>query len=75
MTTSISDAGLLTADYAPNCHIKWVENGSPSPSQAKGLGEAPTIGTPAALARAVELVTRNRVVNTPIKLEEIENFQ
>ncbi|MGE9810243.1 xanthine dehydrogenase family protein molybdopterin-binding subunit [Ferroplasma acidiphilum] len=75
MTTSISDAGLLTADYAPNCHIKWVENGSPSPSQAKGLGEAPTIGTPAALARAVELVTRNRVVNTPIKLEDIENFQ
>ncbi len=75
MTTSISDAGLLTSDYAPNCHIKWVENGSPSPSQAKGLGEAPTIGTPAALARAVELITRNRVVNTPIKLEDIENFQ
>ncbi len=75
MTTGISDAGLLTSDYAPNCHIKWVENGSPSPSEAKGLGEAPTIGTPAALARAVELITRNRVVNTPIKLEDIENFQ
>ncbi len=75
MTTSISDSGLLTADYAPKCHIKWVENGSPAPSKAKGLGEAPTIGTPAALARAVELITRNRVVDTPVRLEEIENFQ
>jgi carbon-monoxide dehydrogenase large subunit len=74
MTTSITDAGLLDSDYAPKCHIKWVENGSPAPSHAKGLGEAPTIGTPAALARAVELVTRNRVVNTPIKLEDIVNL-
>jgi Aerobic-type carbon monoxide dehydrogenase, large subunit CoxL/CutL homologs len=74
-TTSITDAGVLTSDYAPNCHIKWVENGSPTISQAKGLGEAPTIGTPVALARAVELITRNRVVNTPIRLDEVENFQ
>ncbi|WMT50700.1 MAG: xanthine dehydrogenase family protein molybdopterin-binding subunit [Ferroplasma sp.] len=71
MTTSITDAGVLAADYAPNLHIKWVENGSPAPDRAKGLGEAPTIGTPAALARAIELVTRNRVKNTPIKLEDL----
>ena len=71
MTTSITDAGVLAADYAPNLHIKWVENGSPAPDKAKGLGEAPTIGTPAALARAIELVTRNRVKNTPIKLEDL----
>ncbi len=71
MTTSITDAGVLAADYAPNLHIKWVENGSPAPDKAKGLGEAPTIGTPAALARAIELVTRNRVNNTPIKLEDL----
>ncbi len=71
MTTSITDAGVLSADYAPAMHIKWVENGSPAPDKAKGLGEAPTIGTPAALARAIELVTRNRVKNTPIKLEEL----
>ncbi len=74
MTTSISSAGILESEYAPRCHIKWVENGSPAPNQAKGLGEAPTIGTPAALARAVELITRNRVVNTPISLEDIVNL-
>ncbi len=71
MTTSITDAGVLSADYAPKLHIKWVENGSPAPDKAKGLGEAPTIGTPAALARAIELVTRNRVKNTPIRLEDL----
>jgi carbon-monoxide dehydrogenase large subunit len=73
-TTSITDAGVLDSYYAPDCVIKWVENGSPAPSHAKGLGEAPTIGTPAALARAVELITRNRVVKTPIDLQDIADI-
>ncbi|MEM0139608.1 MAG: xanthine dehydrogenase family protein molybdopterin-binding subunit [Ferroplasma sp.] len=74
MTNSIRDAGLLDAESVPEYHIKWIENPSPVPDHAKGLGEAPTIGTPAALARAVELITGKRIRNTPLSPEYIANL-
>jgi len=61
LTHSISDAGLLTSDYVPEYYIKWIENPSEALNGAKGLGEAPTIGTPPALAKSIELNTGKRV--------------
>ncbi len=75
MTTSISDAGLLDAYFAPHCHIKWIENPSPAPDHAKGLGEAPTIGTPAALVRAIELINGGRIRKTPLSIEYLSNIK
>ena len=67
ITNSISLAGLLKADDIPDkFHIHIAENPSDVPSHAKGLGESPTIGTPSALARAIELNTGRRVRITPI---------
>ncbi len=71
LTRSIADAGLLTSDYVPEYHIKWIENPSETLNGAKGLGEAPTIGTPVALARSIELNTGKRIRETPIKPDDL----
>ncbi len=66
--SSIEEAGLLNAENIPeNFHIKWSEGSSKVPSHAKGLGESPTIGTPSALVRSIELSTNKRIRETPIK--------
>ncbi len=67
MTQSIADAGILPANHIPEYHIKWIENPSEAPNGAKGLGEAPTIGTPVALVRSIELNTAIRIRKTPIE--------
>lgn len=71
LTQSISDAGLLTSDHVPEYYIKWIENPSAALNGAKGLGEAPTIGTPVALARSIELNTGKRIRETPVKFEDL----
>jgi len=68
LTSSISEAGLLTSEITTKYTVKFDETPSDLPSGAKGLGEAPTIGTPAAIARAVEVYTGKRIRETPIKL-------
>jgi carbon-monoxide dehydrogenase large subunit len=69
LTASISDAGLRTATTAPRFVIKLADSRSSLPHGAKGLGESPTIGVPAALVRAIELVTGRRIRETPVRPE------
>ncbi len=69
LITSISDAGVLSADLVPRFDIKFHKSESPLPSKAKGIGEAPTIGVPIALSRAIELATGKKILETPIKPE------
>ncbi|MEM3852194.1 MAG: xanthine dehydrogenase family protein molybdopterin-binding subunit [Methanomassiliicoccales archaeon] len=67
LTASIADAGLRTAETAPAFVIKLAPGASSLPHGAKGLGEAPTIGVPAALCRAIELVSGKRIRETPVR--------
>ena len=67
LITSISDAGVLSADLVPRFSIKFHKSESSLPSRAKGIGEAPTIGVPIALSRAIELATGLPINETPIK--------
>ncbi len=69
LITSISDAGVLSADLVPKFGIKFHKSESPLPSKAKGIGEAPTIGVPIALSRAIEKATGKLIVETPIRPE------
>jgi carbon-monoxide dehydrogenase large subunit len=69
LTASISDAGLQTAKTIPKFVVKIAEERSSLPHGAKGLGESPTIGTPSALARAIERVSGKRIRETPVRPE------
>ncbi len=73
LTASISDAGVPIAENMPEFVVKVVENGSRLPHGAKGLGEAPTIGVPLALCRAIELVSGKRIRSTPVKQEYLSD--
>lgn len=66
ITSSISEAGVLEATRVPNFKVKIVENPSPYPHGAKGVGEAPTIGVPAAVVCAIERLTGIRIRDTPV---------
>lgn len=68
---SIEDAGLLAAPDVPEIEAGFTEIPSTLPHGAKGVGESPTIGVPAALARAIEKATGKRVRKTPLLQEEI----
>ncbi len=69
MTTSITDAGVLTADHVPEFDIKIVENPSLLKDKAKGLGESPMIGIPEGLARSLETQIHKRINIMPITRE------
>ena len=71
LTKNLFDAGLPTAENMPKLTIHVVEHESWYPHHAKGLGEAPTIGTPVAVVRAIEKVKGKRIRHTPIKPEEL----
>ena len=67
LTSSISDAGVASADLMPKFTIKYYKSESSLPSKAKGIGEAPTIGVPIALSRALEKATGRKLNETPIR--------
>lgn len=69
LTTSIADAGVATADLVPRFIIKYYKSESSLPSKAKGIGEAPTIGVPIALSRALEKAMGRKFNETPIRPE------
>jgi carbon-monoxide dehydrogenase large subunit len=69
MTTSITDAGVLTAEHVPEFDIKIVENPSVMKDKAKGLGESPMIGIPEALARSLETQLHKRINKMPLTRE------
>lgn len=71
LTGSIADSGVLKAEQVPNFVVKVAEVKSELPHGAKGVGEAPTIGVPAALVRAIEKVTGKRIRETPVRPETL----
>ena len=71
LTKNLFEAGLPTAENIPKFNIQVVENPSWMPHHAKGLGEAPTIGVPVALVRAIEKTSGKRIRHTPVKPEEL----
>ncbi|MEM0130341.1 MAG: molybdopterin cofactor-binding domain-containing protein, partial [Thermoplasmatales archaeon] len=71
LTSSISDAGVPTAEQLPDFDVLYEENRSDEPHGAKGLGESPTIGVPPALLRAIEVASGKRLRKTPVMPEEI----
>ncbi|MEM0154878.1 MAG: xanthine dehydrogenase family protein molybdopterin-binding subunit [Methanothrix sp.] len=72
LTSSISNAGVVRSTKAPKCVVKIVENPSTLPDKAKGLGEAPTIGTPLAIVRSLEHITGKRIRSTPVRPQDIK---
>lgn len=71
LTKDLFDAGLPIAENIPEFSITVVERPSSFPHHAKGLGEAPTIGVPPAVARAIENVSGIRIRHTPVRPEEL----
>ncbi len=71
LTSSISNAGVMRSTKAPKCVVKIMENPSTLPDKAKGLGEAPTIGTPLAIVRSLEHITGKRIRSTPVKPQNL----
>ena len=70
-TKNLFDAGLPIAENMPKFTTLIVETPSWMPHHAKGLGEAPTIGVPLAVVRAIEKVSGKHITHTPIKPEEL----
>ena len=60
LTKNLFDAGLPVAENMPKFTVQIVENPSWMPHHARGLGEAPTIGVPLAVIRAIENVSGKR---------------
>jgi carbon-monoxide dehydrogenase large subunit len=71
VTTNLFDAGLPIAENMPKFTTLIVENPSWMPHHAKGLGEAPTIGVPLAVVRAIEKVSGKHIDHTLVKPEEL----
>ena len=71
VTKNLFDAGLPIAENIPKFTTLIVEDPSWMPHHAKGLGEAPTIGVPLAVVRAIEKVSGKRINHTPVKPEEL----
>lgn len=66
ITSSISEAGLLDSTRVPNFKSRIVEIPSHLPHGAKGVGESPTIGVPAAVVSAIDRLTGIRIRDTPV---------
>lgn len=71
LTRDLFDAGLPIAENVPAFAITVLERPSSFPHKAKGLGEAPTIGVPPAVARAIERASGVRIRHTPVTAEEL----
>ena len=71
LTKDLFDAGLPTAENVADYKISIVEHPSSMPHHARGIGEAPTIGVPVALVRAIERVSGKRIRHTPVRPEEL----
>jgi carbon-monoxide dehydrogenase large subunit len=71
LTKNLFDAGLPVAENIPKFTTLIAENPSWMPHHARGLGEAPTIGVPIAVVRAIEKVSGKRIRHTPVKPQEL----
>ncbi len=69
---TIADAGLILASSMPHVTAMLVEESGPlSGRRVKGVGEAPTVGVPPALVRALEVALGRRLRHTPLNPEEL----
>ena len=70
---TIADSGLILAPSMPHVTAMLSEDESRplSPRRVKGVGEAPTIGVPPALVRALEVALGKRLRHTPLSPEEL----
>jgi CO/xanthine dehydrogenase Mo-binding subunit len=67
LTSSFLDYALPTAERVPEIETLIVEVPAPDgPFGAKGLGEAPVVGAPAAVANAVAAATGTRFRELPM---------
>ena len=72
LTASFVSYALLSAGEQPPIETAFVESPSPlNPLGAKGIGEAGTIGTPAAIANAVADALGGRWVDPPFTPEKL----
>jgi carbon-monoxide dehydrogenase large subunit len=72
LTGSFVNYALLSAGEQPPVATAFVESPSPlNPLGAKGIGEAGTIGTPAAIANAVTAALGGRWVDPPFTPEKL----
>jgi CO/xanthine dehydrogenase Mo-binding subunit len=71
LTKDLFAAGLPIAENIPKFSITIVEHPSSFVHHAKGLGEAPTMGVPIAVVRAIEKVSGKRIRHTPVRPEEL----
>jgi len=71
LTKNLSDAGVPIAENTPEFFTTIVERPSSFVHRAKGLGEAPTIGVPIAVVRAIEQISGKRIRHTPVRPEEL----
>jgi carbon-monoxide dehydrogenase large subunit len=71
-TASLADYSLITAAEVPPIETEFVESPSPAnPLGAKGIGEAGSIGTPAALANAIADALGGRRVDPPFTPDKL----
>jgi aerobic carbon-monoxide dehydrogenase large subunit len=70
---TIADAGLILASSMPHVTIRLAEeeSGPISRRRVKGVGEAPTVGVPPALVRALEVALGRRLRRTPLGPEDL----
>jgi aerobic carbon-monoxide dehydrogenase large subunit len=68
---TIEDAGVPTASLIPNITIKLARHPSKPGEPIKGIGEAPTVGVPPAVIRALERNFKKRLRRTPLHPEAI----
>jgi len=71
LTDSIASAGVPPARALPHFTTGITEHPSGLPHGAKGVGEAPTIGVPPALVRAMERATGVRIHKLPVHPEDL----
>jgi aerobic carbon-monoxide dehydrogenase large subunit len=70
---TIADAGLVLAPSMPHVTMRLAEDesGPLSRRRVKGVGEAPTVGVPPALVRALEVALGRRLRRTPLSPEDL----
>jgi carbon-monoxide dehydrogenase large subunit len=72
LATNFTSYAMLSAGEQPPVETAFVESPSPlNPLGAKGIGEAGTIGTPAAIANAVTAALGGRWVDPPFTPEKL----
>ena len=72
LAANFTSYALLSADEQPPVETAFVESPSPlNPLGAKGIGEAGTIGAPAAVANAVTAALGGRWVDPPFGPEKV----